>query len=74
MIVEMSHMTTRISCKHMVPCMKHKTIEIEDFFHTYYIVGTFRKTYFVVTHPLLEVVLNLRDVIVLPLNLKSNVS
>jgi hypothetical protein len=37
-------------------------------------VGTFRKTYFEVSHPLPEVVLDPRDVIVPPPNLKSSVS
>jgi hypothetical protein len=55
--------------------MKHKKkLKIEDFCHTYYIVGTFRKTYFEVSHPLPEVVLDPRDVIVPPPNLKSSVS
>ena len=45
----------------MVPWIKHKKIEIKDFYHTYYTVKSFIKTYFYVVHPLREVVLDPKD-------------
>jgi len=65
----------RIPLKHVVFCLKHKRIEVEDFYHTYYIVETFKKTYFEIIYLLLEAVLDPEDedIIVLPPNLKRSV-
>jgi hypothetical protein len=54
--------------------MKHKRIEIKDFYHIYYTVKSFRKTYFEVVHPLQEVVLDPKDknVIILLPNLNKS--
>lgn len=54
--------------------MKHKRIEIKDFYHIYYNVKSFRKTYFEVVHPLQEVVLDPKDknVIILLPNLNKS--
>jgi len=40
---------------HVVPCVNHKRIQLEDLCNEYYKVDTFRKVYFDVVHPLLEV-------------------
>jgi hypothetical protein len=65
----------RIPLKHVVFCLKHKRIEVEDFYHTYYIVETIKKTYFEIIYLLLEAVLDPEDedIIVLPPNLKRSV-
>lgn len=64
----------RIQLRHVVPCLKHKRIEVEDFYHTHYIVETFKKTYFKIIYLLLEVVLDPEDedIIVLLPNLKRS--
>jgi hypothetical protein len=65
----------RIPLSHVVLCLKHKRIEVEDFYHTYYIVETFKKIYFEIIYLLLKAVLDPEDedIIVLPPNLKRSV-
>jgi len=63
-----------ISYKHGVYYVHNKRIKLEDVFHMYYTIETFRNIYFEVMYPLQEVDMDRKegDIIVLLLNLKTN--
>jgi len=44
-----------IPCLHVVPCVNHKRIHLEDICNEYYNVDIFRTVFFNVLHSLLEV-------------------
>jgi hypothetical protein len=62
-----------ISYKHVVYYVHNKRIKLEDVFHMYYTIETFRNIYFEVMYPLQEVDMDCKegDIIVLLLNLKK---
>lgn len=63
-----------ISYKHVVYYVHNKRIKLEDVFHMYYTIETFRNIYFEVMYPLQEVDMDCKEggIIVLLLNLKKN--
>ena len=59
----------------LYPFVHHKIMDLKDFYHVYYTINTFIKTYNKVVHLLLEADINpnKEEVIVLPPNFKINI-
>jgi hypothetical protein len=59
----------------MILCVHHKRIDLEDLCHAYYTLETLKKTYNEVVQSLPEAGQDpkKRDVIIVPLNLKTSV-
>jgi len=59
----------------LYPFVHHKIMDLKDFYHVYYTIKTFIKTYSKVVHLLLEADINpnKEEVIVLPPNFKINI-
>jgi len=59
----------------LYPFVHHKIMDLKDFYHVYYTINTFIKTYSKVVHLLLEADINpnKEEVIVLPPNSKINI-
>ena len=59
----------------LYPFVHHKIMDLKDFYHVYYTINTFIKTYGKVVHLLLEADINpnKEEVIVLPPNFKINI-